>query len=63
VNERRYILTFLIGPCTQDEAEDLLLDLSGLNGVRALGGAGSLASLEEPVPCDQHDAGHQAGWA
>jgi hypothetical protein len=20
-------------------------------------------SQEQPVPCDQHDAGHQAGWA
>jgi hypothetical protein len=23
----------------------------------------NLHGVQEPVPCDQHDAGHQAGWA
>jgi hypothetical protein len=47
MSEKRYELTFLVGPCTQKEAEDLLVELSGLNGVRALGGAGSLTAYEE----------------
>jgi hypothetical protein len=47
VTERRYELTILIGPCSQEAAEDLLISLALNDEVNALGGAASMSVCNE----------------